>query len=107
MFMASLVMRFIYFRFSHFRRFEVTTSFHLLRSVLLFPDVSRRGLLKWVRPSVRSRVRLSVDTMKLVACGRNSSCSFIPIQMFLSWAEGVHVVLGLSYFLSTLSIFST
>ena len=49
--------------------------------------------------------------MTWVTCGRNSSYSFIPnvletLQMFLSWSEDVHVLLGLSshyYLFSTFS----
>ena len=45
-------------------------------SLFLSPDFSRRGLLKWVCLSVCPSIHLSVDTMRWVPCGCNSSYSF-------------------------------
>ena len=77
------------------------------------PDVSRRGLLKWVRPSVRPSeipsVRRHNEKGSLWAqlLLQFNTDLFEILKVFLSWSEDVHVIMGLSshYFLSTFSTF--
>ena len=61
-----------------------------------------------MRSYVRPSFRASVDTMRWVACGSNSSDLFEILQVFLSWFGTLHLILWLSFccfFLSTFFFF--
>ena len=61
--------------------------------IFLSPDVSRRGLLKWVRPSVYRHNEIGSLWTQLLLVFTDL---FETLQVFLSWSEDVHLVLGLS-----------
>ena len=70
----------------------------LLGGIFLSPDISRRGLLKWVHPSVCPSIRRhnemgSLWTQLLL---QFLTVLFETLQAFLSWSKDVHLVLGLS-----------
>ena len=70
----------------------------LLGGIILSPDISRRGLLKWVHPSVCPSVRRQneMSSLQIQLLLQFLTGLFETLQAFLSWSKDLHLVLGLS-----------